>query len=746
MNYQIVCLIFLTYFSTVIAQNVKIQGEICNQNTNESIPNVNIYLSDRSVGTISDIQGRFLIEVSDKKLDLKLIFEHIGFETLVLSPNNMPDNKPIYLKPKSLKSEAIDVEAKRIDMGIIKDLPQPIKVITKDEYEIRGYTDVGDLLSTDQSIQINEETSGKKTLTLRAGNADDVLVLLNGIKLNSVYDNIFDLSLLNLENVERIEIIRGSLTALYGSDGFSGIINIIPDMYKKYNIKFQQRFGTYNSADWNLDLNYDFWNRAIVSYAYKKGSSIRKYIDNPAGNNLLENAMDQHTLNAIINLNKNNLKNPNHIDISYLNTEQVFQDQRFNETMSDLNQMYLISFEGNLPVLKNVKVSGAYQRLNSEQGLQSYSAYYDRKTSSEKYNFIEENSITYKRLELSTAYQFEQTFLDFKNERQIEGEESSDISRAEYFQNKHGIASILKIHAPTTDNFFNKFDVDGSYRWDYVRNYDNKIIYPDDYSGSIFPGDNRWQESTFKFSTQLSGRNDFYRFNSYLNFGNNVKFPSLLQQLSTPRQINEGRASTDPNLNPEKNLAVELSASLSREKLSLTAVDYWQVSLNYFKNEYENKFRMYRVPYNPITFYDNIQTASISGIDFNARASLYSNLLNFEFGTSKYDVSARAAFPFKYDMKNVFNAEFAYAKFNLKFNLFREGEQSGVIRTADGLFQEIVLPPYSNINIHLSKRFSHKRFKLFMNASARNILDSEESIEGIAIRDRRYYLTFGLQY
>jgi len=405
-----------------------------------------------------------------------------------------------------------------------------------------------------------------------------------------------------------------------------------------------------------------------------------------------------------------------------------------------------LSYDGTLFNFDSFVLSGAYQRLDTHQGLKGIYSYYNRNIESKRYNFNGEKGINYKLLDIHLAYQFESTNLNYRNERQIQGEEIDGVANAEFLQQKHGLASIVKFHAPTTDNFFNTFDIDLSYRFDHVHNDQNNMDTEENVQGNSIPGIKEWQKSTIKFSTQLSGKSKSFRFDSFMNFGSNVKFPSLFQQLSTPRQMTEGRASTTPNLYPETNLALEIGSILINDFLRKGILDSWQLSLNYFKNEYENKFRMYRLPYNPITFYDNVQTASISGIDINGKLFLYNKKITFEIGASNYDVSARDAFPFKYDMKNILKVRFDYANYAFDLYLFREGDQIGIIRTADGLFQEIILPAYSNMDIHMSKTFQYKRVKLFINTSARNILDSDMSIEGIAIRDRRYYLTFGAQY
>ncbi|HEU5248639.1 MAG TPA: TonB-dependent receptor, partial [Thermoanaerobaculia bacterium] len=61
---------------------------------------------------------------------------------------------------------------------------------------------------------------------LRGANSPHVLVLMDGARLNSPYFSGYDFSTLTTENVERIEIVRGPFSALYGSDAIGGVVHI----------------------------------------------------------------------------------------------------------------------------------------------------------------------------------------------------------------------------------------------------------------------------------------------------------------------------------------------------------------------------------------------------------------------------------------------------------------------------------------------------------------------------------------
>jgi len=120
--------------------------------------------------------------------------------------------------------------------------------------------------------------------------------------------------------------------------------------------------------------------------------------------------------------------------------------------------------------------------------------------------------------------------------------------------------------------------------------------------------------------------------------------------------------------------------------------------------------------------------------------------ITLDMGISKYFISELAAFPFKSDIKYVVNFSIDHAGYSFRAHGFYEGDQKAWIRNTQNELWEVTLPGYSNLDLHLNKTIEIKYLKLFLNISARNIFDSKTMLEGIAIRDRRYYITFGIQY
>lgn len=68
---------------------------------------------------------------------------------------------------------------------------------------------------------------GQTSLFLRGGNSNHVLVLIDGVKVNNPTTGRFDAAHLTVDQIERIEVLRGSQSPLYGSEALAGVVNII---------------------------------------------------------------------------------------------------------------------------------------------------------------------------------------------------------------------------------------------------------------------------------------------------------------------------------------------------------------------------------------------------------------------------------------------------------------------------------------------------------------------------------------
>lgn len=107
--------------------------------------------------------------------------------------------------------------------------PVSVTIITTEEIEERAARDVADVLRAVPGFTISRSGSRGKTTSLfsRGGNSTHSLVLWNGIEINNPYFAGYDWGRFSTAGVERIEIVRGPFSALYGSEAISGVVNVL---------------------------------------------------------------------------------------------------------------------------------------------------------------------------------------------------------------------------------------------------------------------------------------------------------------------------------------------------------------------------------------------------------------------------------------------------------------------------------------------------------------------------------------
>lgn len=725
--------------SICFAGNITIKGIILNIDTNEEISNVNVFLEDLTLGTISDEDGYFKLIVPDET-NSPVIFQHIAFDTLKISAKDASNTYAFYLKPLISESKKIIVQAKKGKSEIEIDLPQAITIIDAKEFEGAGYIDAGDFLRSQQGIQVDEKLSGKKTISLRGGNADDVGVYYNGVKMNNAYDGIFDFSLINLEDVDQIEIIKGSNTVLFGSEAFSGIINIVPKVNKDYQARFSQKIGSYNSGEWSLMLNHNFYEKMYLSYNIKNSGSKRAYSSNDG---FLQNRSSHHLANVIYNLGDDvkDVETQN-FSLMYMRSKLEYDNNKAVSGIDDLNQLGSAQFKGDLAFLKSLKISVSMQNLDNSRSFISNKDYVNQDLLNENFFFNLEKSFIWENYSFFTGYQNENSKLKVREDSTgNRGLESGLLTR-----NKQAGIAIFKFETPTGDRNLNA-EINLSYRFDIVENKQSDLIFrntPVTISDN-FNSNNKWDAQTIKFASQLIGKQDDLKYTFFLNVGQNVKFPSMLQQLSIPEEIDMSNPHIIANLNPEKNNSTELGLELFKENFPLKDINGWQLNINYFNSLFENKFRMFYQFGSSYAFYDNFPNAKISGLEYRFR-TFYKNKYILEIANSHLTISEKAAFPFKSDQKYTVHIIYEHLDYSAKLNWFFENEQVAWVKVTDGSLGYVELPSYSNMDFHLSKQFEFMELDYQLSATIRNIFSDDTKIAGIALRDRRYYLGVSIEY
>ncbi len=139
-------------------------------------------------------------------------------------PPATPEPPP---SPATFELPEVEVAGKRPQLP--STTPASVSVITADEIARLGALSVADVLRILPEVRI-KDSGGPGSFTsvsIRGSSSTQVLVLLDGVPLNRPDQAVMDLTTLPIQNVDRIEVLRGPFSAIYGSGALGGVINII---------------------------------------------------------------------------------------------------------------------------------------------------------------------------------------------------------------------------------------------------------------------------------------------------------------------------------------------------------------------------------------------------------------------------------------------------------------------------------------------------------------------------------------
>jgi vitamin B12 transporter len=127
-----------------------------------------------------------------------------------------------------IRTEPVVVTATRIEQPVSQ-VGSSVTVIQGEDLRRRGVEFLPDALREVPGLTVAQNGArGKQaSIFLRGANSDQTLVLVDGVRINDPVGGAVDLGFLGTDNIERIEVVRGPQSTLYGSDAMGGVVNII---------------------------------------------------------------------------------------------------------------------------------------------------------------------------------------------------------------------------------------------------------------------------------------------------------------------------------------------------------------------------------------------------------------------------------------------------------------------------------------------------------------------------------------
>lgn len=485
------------------------------------------------------------------------------------------------------------------------ELANSVTVIDSNKINQSNKISLVDLLNEVPGLSITQSGGAGKLsyVYLRGGNSNHTLVLIDGVEINTPSDpsNAYDLANILTDDIQRIEILRGPQSILYGSDAISGVINIFT---KKGNSKptlhlnadggslnsFRGNtslLGSYKSFDYKF--NYSHYQTDGISAANEKdGNSEKdKFRENFYSTRLGYSFSDDFYIDYLINFTdaKSDLDQTGGKggdDPNYIGKSEEFLS-RIKADLKLLNGFWEQSFS--FSFLRNLR------KYNDDTDIlhptTSSQALYDgNRIKTEWQNILNINKDNI--VLIGMEYEEERAKSSYFSESEF-GPYSSVFDKQK--------TSIYGIYLQDQFKINNKFFTSVGVRYDHHQKFGSQFTY-------------RIAPAFFIYQTNTKIK---------VTIGNAFKAPSLYY-LFDPTYGN-------PNLNPEKNIGWDFGFE------QFIHNDLLVIGVTYFSNDFKNL----------MTFDDNFKVANISkaksnGVEAEIKSRLFHQLnlnLNYTFTETK---------------------------------------------------------------------------------------------------------------
>ncbi|WP_179359009.1 TonB-dependent receptor plug domain-containing protein, partial [Pseudomonas aeruginosa] len=162
-----------------------------------------------------------------------------------MTPHSSPHRLPplrlaravpfLYMLPCLALAAPVDLEPTVVSATTterkLRDAPASVSLIAAEDLRRRPVRDLQEALRGSESLQFNGVGMSRRGISVRGMSSEHTLVLVDGQRISTssgaIAHSDFDLGWVPVESIERIEVVRGPMSSLYGSEALGGVVNVI---------------------------------------------------------------------------------------------------------------------------------------------------------------------------------------------------------------------------------------------------------------------------------------------------------------------------------------------------------------------------------------------------------------------------------------------------------------------------------------------------------------------------------------
>ncbi len=257
----------------VLAQDFgKIEGKVTDKKIGETLPLVNIIIKKTALGAATGEDGKYSMKVPVG--DYKVMATMMGYRAVTKKVSISADKTAVLdfeLKESAIEMGGIVVTGTRTPR-YIKDTPVRTEVITSRRLKERGVLNLYEALEGMPGIRVEQQCSycNFSVIRMQGLESGHCQILIDGQPTYSGLASVYGAHQVPAGNIDRIEIVKGAGSALYGSSAISGIINIVTKKPRaEPSINVSTSFGTANTNEYTLSASRRYGNMDMMINAQK---------------------------------------------------------------------------------------------------------------------------------------------------------------------------------------------------------------------------------------------------------------------------------------------------------------------------------------------------------------------------------------------------------------------------------------------------------------------------------------------
>lgn len=368
MRYRLVGVIIFWLIGVSAVAQAQIQITVTDKSTGNKVEGVTLSAKDGKILALTDEVG--IATFSIEQYPTTLIASHIAFKSSELIIEQA-GQYTINLEPSPFTMEELVVTGQFEPQSVSKSVFK-VRVIPSETIQSKGATRLQDVLNTELNIRFsNDPALGVSDMRMQGMSGQNVKILIDGIPVigRQGTTNAFDINQININTIERIEIIEGPMSTMYGADALAGVINIIMKKPEAHKLT-----GSVKIHEESVGDEYSLFKEGIhqenVSASYRK-NSIHTLVDgghyysggwqgDAAGRDKAFNPKGQWFANGSVGIDKSKWNAS--YRLNYLN-EDIYNPGSFsgNEAIDQhfITNRFIHQLQGGATLADNLNFTGA---------------------------------------------------------------------------------------------------------------------------------------------------------------------------------------------------------------------------------------------------------------------------------------------------------------------------------------------------------------------------------------------------